>query len=68
MVNSPIVNRPIYRPIYRSYKKNVRESPSTLMNFCFTKDLLTIRSEFIFWLYATFSHILIKQLLNKNTQ
>jgi len=40
MVNSPIVNR----PIYRSYKKNVRESPST------------------------FSHILIKQLLNKNTQ
>ena len=38
MVNSPIVNR----PIYRSYKKNVRESPST------------------------FSHTLIKQLLNKN--
>ena len=44
MVNSPIVNRPIYRPIYRSYKKNARESPST------------------------FSHTLIKQLLNKNTQ
>ena len=48
MVNSPIVNRPIYRPIYRSYlsflQKNVRESPST------------------------FSHTLIKQLLNKNTQ
>ena len=43
MVNSPIVNRPIV-PIYRSYKKNARESPST------------------------FSHTLIKQLLNKNTQ